>query len=184
MKQLYIIPFVYIIFLNYVITKRGPHHPRGHSPQAGPPKLDEHFIHEAEHLREDLGAWAKNKELSEMTEDEKNFYYFKVHDADNNDFLDGLEMLQAATHRAGHIHKIDRDEELLKMEDELNRIVGKYYSINLFFIFKINFFTDVIDDFLSFADLNHDGYLNYPEYAKAINTNEDDSPSDPQVSQV
>lgn len=90
-----------------------------------------------------------------MTEDEKNFYYFKVHDSDNNDFLDGLEMLQAATHRTGHIHKQERDEQLEDSENELNRII------------------DVIDDFLSFADLNHDGFLDYPEYAKAINTHDE-----------
>jgi hypothetical protein len=34
-------------------------------------------------------------------------------------------------------------------------------------------FSDVIDDFIEYADLNNDGFLNYPEYIKAIAMNED-----------
>jgi hypothetical protein len=34
-------------------------------------------------------------------------------------------------------------------------------------------FLEVIDDFIEFADLNNDGYLNYPEYVKAIALSED-----------
>lgn len=30
------------------------------------------------------------------------------------------------------------------------------------------FFADILDNFLDVADLNQDGYLNYPEYAAAI----------------
>lgn len=41
----------------------------------------------------------KHKDVSEMSEDEKSFYYFKIHDSDNNDILDGLEMIKAAIHR-------------------------------------------------------------------------------------
>lgn len=100
--------------------RRGPHHPRGQVAQAHPPKLDEHLEHEHEHLSEDLG-----RVVTDMTEDEKNFYYFKVHDTDNNELLDGLEMLQAATHRLGHSHKTDRDNELETMEDELKAIIGE-----------------------------------------------------------
>lgn len=111
--------------------RRGPHHPRGQVAQSRPPKLDEHLEHEREHLSEDLG-----KIVTDMTEEEKNFYYFKVHDTDNNDLLDGLEMLQAATHRSGHLHKLDRDNELESMENELKHIVGKLCLINLYNVLK------------------------------------------------
>lgn len=30
------------------------------------------------------------------------------------------------------------------------------------------FFPDVLDNFLTLADLNNDGYLNYAEYAAAV----------------
>lgn len=50
-----------------------------------------------------------------MTEDEKSFFYFKIHDTDNNDFLDGLEMIKAAIHRHGNF----------ELQDELMHVTSK-----------------------------------------------------------
>lgn len=107
------------------------------------------------HIAEDLtGMHVDHKEVSEMSDEEKSFYYFKIHDTDNNDNLDGLEMIKAATHRHGNPEKDHHhDNDLERMDDELNHIVG------------------VIDDFIEIADVNHDGFLNYPEYVKALNQN-------------
>jgi multiple coagulation factor deficiency protein 2 len=85
-------------------------------------------------MKEDLEEYAlgnnKDVDIDNMTEEEKSFYYFKIHDTDNNDFLDGLEMLHAATHRGvGHFHKLDRMNELEKFEDELIHIVGRWFSM-------------------------------------------------------
>lgn len=110
---------------------------------------------------EDLNSWPLDtKNIENMTEDEKNFYYFKIHDTDHNDVLDGLEMLQAATHhKHSTIHGIkgsnEHDKELMDIKDELSHI------------------TDIIDDFIKYADLNNDGYLNYPEYTNAISSPEE-----------
>jgi hypothetical protein len=41
----------------------------------------------------------KHKDVNDMSDEEKSFYYFKVHDTDNNNNLDGLEMVKAALHR-------------------------------------------------------------------------------------
>lgn len=65
-----------------------------------------------------------------MTEDEKNFFYFKLHDSDNNDVLDGLELLRAATHHSVHIAHEENAEhkEADKNEDDTNEIghvIGK-----------------------------------------------------------
>lgn len=90
-----------------------------------------------------------------MTEDEKNFYYFKLHDLDNNNNLDGLEMLNAATH-----HKHDDSHQLDEIENP---------SDNDSFLHIV----EVIDDFIEYADLDSDGYLNYPEYIRAINSAND-----------
>lgn len=46
-----------------------------------------------------------------MTEDEKNFFYFKLHDSDNNDVLDGLELLRAATHHSGNVDHEEQNGE-------------------------------------------------------------------------
>lgn len=80
-----------------------------------------------------------------MTEDEKNYLYFKVHDLDGNDKLDGLEIFYSATHHSdgdehGHdmndSHDTDEPAKLKLLEnndyngDEMieksfNHIIGK-----------------------------------------------------------
>lgn len=92
-----------------------------------------------------------------MTEDEKNFYYFKLHDLDDNNNLDGLEMLNAAKHHQHEgIQKLQQNGKIEDDENGMNQII------------------EVIDDFIEFADLDQNGYLNYAEYIRAItNTNND-----------
>lgn len=51
----------------------------------------------------------------------------------------------------------------------------KWNFVRNFFLSSISFIwfffslKDVLDNFLEVADLNQDGYLNYPEYAAAVN---------------
>ena len=42
-----------------------------------------------------------NKPKEQMTPEEQNFYYFKLHDYDNNNMLDGLELVSAFAHTDG-----------------------------------------------------------------------------------
>ncbi|KAG4079272.1 hypothetical protein HA402_006995 [Bradysia odoriphaga] len=143
-------------------AKRGPHHPKSEIDK-GRRKMDEHFAHDVEHIQEDLqhhtDSVIQHRNISEMTEDEKNFFYFKLHDSDNNDVLDGLELLRAATHHSVHIE----NEEQHGHDDG-----GKSDEANEF-----EHIIEIIDDFIQFADFNNDGYLNYPEYAQAIKQNID-----------
>ena len=44
-----------------------------------------------------------NKPKEQMTPDEQNFYYFKLHDYDNNNMLDGLELVSAFAHTDGNL---------------------------------------------------------------------------------
>ncbi|XP_001853174.2 multiple coagulation factor deficiency protein 2 homolog [Culex quinquefasciatus] len=133
-------------------TVKGPHHPRG-GYSARNRKLDEHLHAKDEHIQEDLKQLSISEdELSKMSDEEKNFYFFKLHDSDNNDHLDGLEILHAATHHSdGHVHKLDREKE---HDSEENSVI------------------DVIDDFIAYADLDQNGLLTYPEYMKAISTDD------------
>uniref|UniRef100_A0A182PJS7 EF-hand domain-containing protein n=1 Tax=Anopheles epiroticus TaxID=199890 RepID=A0A182PJS7_9DIPT len=151
-----------------IVGAKGPHHPGGEfSRKADKHHLDEHLQPERDHLQDDLKQLPIGEQsLTEMSEDEKNFYYFKLHDSDNNDNLDGLEMLHAATHHHsksdGQLHGIDRastqhtgdDRPPLLDDDEFNHII------------------EVIDDFIEFADTDRNGLLNYPEYINAINLND------------
>ena len=79
-------------------------------------------------MEEDLKEWSMgDKDVSTMSDEEKNFYYFKLHDFDNNDSLDGLEMLHAVTHRGDHFHKLNQDEDQLQtIEEELEHYVGRF----------------------------------------------------------
>lgn len=92
------------------------------------------------HIQEDLEQFSvvQNKNISDMTEDEKNFYYFKLHDSDNNDVLDGLELLQAATHHSIHIGHEEGDDSG-KNEDssnEMGHIIGiSTITLVLHFVF-------------------------------------------------
>lgn len=137
------------------------------------------------HIQEDLEQYAdsvvQTRNISEMTEEEKNFFYFKLHDSDNNDVLDGLELLRAATHHSVHIaHEENsghRDGD--KQEDETNEIEHVIRRCMLCgglqkcLKRKFYFLLEIIDDFIQFADFNNDGYLNYPEYAQAMKQNTD-----------
>nr|CAD7423709.1 unnamed protein product [Timema monikensis] len=89
-------------------------------------------------------------DTSKMTEQELQFHYFKMHDADNNNKLDGSELIKSLIHwhEQGHQdpnnptpqgEKIFSDEELLQL----------------------------IDPILNMDDGNNDGYIDYPEFVRA-----------------
>lgn len=40
----------------------------------------------------------------------------------------------------------------------------------------------MVDEFLDFADLNRDGYLNYAEYVKAMNSSYEENDPNPALS--
>lgn len=67
-------------------------------------------------------------DLSNMTNEELDFYYFHLHDTDHNSMLDGLEILQAVMHTA---HNFENDAVDVKKNDEdLNYYVGVYWPLD------------------------------------------------------
>lgn len=50
------------------------------------------------HILEELEHQINTKKKEEMTDEELQFHYFKLHDFDNNNLLDGLEIVKALTH--------------------------------------------------------------------------------------
>ena len=57
-------------------------------------KFNPNDEHDKAHLLEDLQKVIGDKDTSQMTADELQFYYFKQHDYDNNNKLDGIELIQ------------------------------------------------------------------------------------------
>lgn len=70
------------------------------------------------------------KPVSEMSDEEKSFYYFKLHDMDHNDALDGLELIQAAMHQSPeHNHHvqdntIDNMPSITDAHDQWAHVIG------------------------------------------------------------
>ena len=95
--------------------------------------------HILEHLEEII-----DKPESEMTEQELQLHYFKLHDYDNNNMLDGLELIQALTH-FHHDGEEEGDAKPQMSEKDMQ---------------------ELIDPILEEEDENGDGYIDYPEFAK------------------
>ena len=55
------------------------------------------FISLIRHIMEHMDGVYKKPE-DQMTEEELQFHYFKLHDYDNNNMLDGIELTSAITH--------------------------------------------------------------------------------------
>uniref|UniRef100_A0A7N5KBC5 Multiple coagulation factor deficiency 2, ER cargo receptor complex subunit n=3 Tax=Ailuropoda melanoleuca TaxID=9646 RepID=A0A7N5KBC5_AILME len=105
--------------------------------------LDKNTVHDQEHIMEHLEG-VINKPEAEMSPQELQLHYFKMHDYDGNNLLDGLELSTAIT----HVHKEEGNEQAPPMsEAEL---------INL------------IDGVLRDDDKNNDGYIDYAEFAKSL----------------
>ena len=60
-----------------------------------------------------------NKPEAEMSPQELQLHYFKMHDYDGNNLLDGLELSTAIT----HVHKEEGSEQAPMNEDELINLI-------------------------------------------------------------
>lgn len=135
---------------------RGPHHPKStvshhhYTPQTEI-KLtqDSELLHDATHLKEDVGPLADQLDFSKMTEQEIEFHYFKIHDIDNNTKLDGLEILHAIQHTF-HKNRLNGDEDYKEDTTESEH--------------DLPWIVELIDRVLQEDDINNDGYLEYVEY--------------------
>ncbi|XP_069464531.1 multiple coagulation factor deficiency protein 2 isoform X3 [Ambystoma mexicanum] len=84
------------------------------------------------------------KPEQEMSSQELQLHYFKMHDYDGNSLLDGLELATAIS----HVHKVEGGEHTETMkEDELIHL---------------------IDSVLHDDDKNNDGYIDYAEFARSM----------------
>ncbi|XP_054654840.1 multiple coagulation factor deficiency protein 2 [Dunckerocampus dactyliophorus] len=110
---------------------------------SGQGRFDKTVVQDKEHIMEHLEG-VIDKPQKDMTPQELQLHYFKMHDYDGNNLLDGLELATAIT----HVHKEERGENSQPMREE--------DLINL------------IDDVLRDDDKNNDGYIDYAEFAKSL----------------
>ncbi|KAM4591982.1 multiple coagulation factor deficiency protein 2 [Odontesthes bonariensis] len=106
-------------------------------------RLDRNMVQDKDHIMEHLEG-VIDKPEKEMTPQELQLHYFKMHDYDGNNLLDGLELATAIT----HVHREERGEHSQPMkEEELMAL---------------------IDDVLKDDDKNNDGYIDYAEFARSL----------------
>ncbi|XP_032589712.1 G-box-binding factor isoform X4 [Drosophila mojavensis] len=98
-------------------------------------------------------------DTSKMSEAELQFHYFKMHDSDNNNKLDGCELIKSLIH--WHVedpHKPITPGAAAEKPDEPDHKTGSVYTDKAL--------EDTIDYVLKSMDLNNDGYVDYAEYRK------------------
>ncbi|CAN7983680.1 unnamed protein product [Ixodes hexagonus] len=109
--------------------------------------------HIQEHLSEMLGP---NQDMSKMSEEELQFHYFKLHDNDDNNKLDGLELIKSLIH--WHV------EESKHLATQGNQQPTPHGTTKLFTDQEL---ANMIDPILEMDDKNRDGFIDYPEFVNA-----------------
>lgn len=116
-------------------------------PHAHNPLHDTKHIRDKDHIREHLKEEIDVKDEN-LNDEDLQFHYFKLHDSDNNNKLDGIELMNALTHY--------HDDENSKSEEQ------KTYSDDEI--------ATMIDQILEEDDKNKDGYIDYAEFAASQKT--------------
>lgn len=109
--------------------------------------------HIQEHLSEVLGP---NQDMSKMSEEELQFHYFKLHDNDDNNKLDGLELIKSLIH--WHV------EESKHLAQQGQQQPTPHGTTKLFTDQEL---ANMIDPILQMDDRNRDGFIDYPEFVAA-----------------
>ena len=102
------------------------------------------------HITEELEEFSAH-DVDNMTEEERDYHYFRLHDFDKNNLLDGLEVFKALVHE----HENSTVEEAGSDEDGVNNngSADRFDDI-----------VEMIDKVLEEDDTNKDGFLSYSEF--------------------
>uniref|UniRef100_A0A0B7A2T6 EF-hand domain-containing protein n=1 Tax=Arion vulgaris TaxID=1028688 RepID=A0A0B7A2T6_9EUPU len=173
-QQYYVVIVLYIVTLSSLLQPRGVlsqpqnqhHHGQQHQEQQpqeghghrhhGKPLEFASEIHNADHILEHLQKVVSTKSKDQMTEEELEFHYFKLHDYDNNNKLDGVEIGKALT----HFH--DDSEEGEEQPDSKK-------------VFADTEISNIVDSVIKENDENNDGYIEYIEFKRRQATDKQDT---------
>lgn len=108
--------------------------------------------HEKQHIAEHMEVPI---DTSKMSEQELQFHYFKMHDSDNNNKLDGCELIKSLIH--WHDAKEDGHDGEHHAEPEKTEAHPQDDAT----------LQSLIDPILELMDKDHDGFISYPEYRAA-----------------
>ncbi|XP_047039854.1 multiple coagulation factor deficiency protein 2 homolog isoform X3 [Helicoverpa zea] len=109
----------------------------GHAHHGDPQLLNPaNIAQERDHIQEHMEVPI---DTSKMSEQELQFHYFKMHDADNNNKLDGCELIKSLI----HWHETDKASAIKYKDEDL---------------------IEMVEGALKQTDKNNDGYIEYSEY--------------------
>lgn len=121
-------------------------------------------------------------DTSKMTDQELQFHYFKMHDADNNNKLDGCELIKSLIHWHGEFTLLCLISFVIVSLSLVFRLIswwcwtaqGSKENTHQEQVPQVEekIFTDeelntLIDPILQTDDMNKDGYIDYPEFIRA-----------------
>jgi len=124
--------------------------PQPHLQPGQNPMHDKAFVQDKAHIQEHLDG-VTNKRPEDMNEQELQFHYFKLHDTDTNNKLDGLELIHAITHYHGGEVPTPEGTPRVLTDSELSMTVDAI----------------LLDD-----DKNNDGFIDYSEFATSQTRNQ------------
>ncbi|XP_026841726.1 G-box-binding factor isoform X2 [Drosophila persimilis] len=93
-------------------------------------------------------------DTSKMSEAELQFHYFKMHDSDNNNKLDGCELIKSLIH--WHVEDSSKKPPVEGTETPDEHKTGSVYTDKAL--------EDTIDYVLKSMDLDNDGFVDWAEY--------------------
>jgi len=114
--------------------------------------------HEREHMKEHMDVPI---DTSNMSEQELQFHYFKMHDSDGNNKLDGCELVKSLIH----------------WHDQANHDPKSGQPIPEAKIFKDEELKNMIDPILNSDDRNKDGFIDYSEFVAAQRAAQQQAPA-------
>nr|AAY66866.1 multiple coagulation factor deficiency 2-like [Ixodes scapularis] len=103
-------------------------------------------VRDVEHIKQDLAKLIVLQKDGDISDEEIAFYYLRMHDFDNNNLLDGHEIMAAMHHK----HEARQGESETVHAHTLDELIEQADS--------------ALED-----DMNHDGFLSYPEIRAAMN---------------
>jgi len=115
-------------------------HGHGHGHEGGAKAFHEH-AKDRDHIMKDMEG-VVNKPESEMSQEELQFHYFKLHDSNNDNLLDGWELMFALNHDDSKA-----DEKKVLSDKEIS---------------------DMLDPIFKEDDRNQDGFISYAEFMDSI----------------
>ncbi|XP_013783653.1 multiple coagulation factor deficiency protein 2 homolog [Limulus polyphemus] len=113
---------------------------------------DKTHIQDREHIKEHLEGVVNQPDVSQMSEEELQFHYFKLHDNDDNNKLDGCELIKSLIH--WHV-------------EESKHLGQNAPPQGTTKIFTDQELSQMIDPILNIDDRNKDGFIDYPEFIAA-----------------